>query len=140
MHYKEVNDISIIENKIEFGDKNYPTVLEMANSNACIKEYQRLKSEGYILMGYSLFDNKGKMSQGLVIQAGLKLGAHKILLSRENSHSGPLDNRFPLPDEMFKERPIIEAIMENEGSEKKSPINSYAHLALFLVQLSLDKW
>ena len=138
MHYKEVNDISTIENKIDLGDKYYPSVLEMENNNACVKEYQRLKSEGYILMGYSLFQKKKKMSQGLALQAGMKLGAHQVLLSRENSHSGSLDSQFPLPDEMFKERPIIQAIMENNDLEKKSPINSYAHLALFLVQLSLD--
>lgn len=140
MHYKEVNDISTIENKIDLGDKYYPTVLEMANSNACIIEYQRLKSEGYILMGYSLFHNEGKMSQGVVIQAGMKLGAHKVLLSRENSHSGSLDYQPMLLDEKFKGRPILAALASKPGSEKENSNNNHVHMALFLVQLSLDKW
>ena len=136
MHYKEVNDISTIENKIDQGDKYYPAVLEMDNSNACIKEYQRLKPEGYLLMGYSLFDNDAKMSKGLVIQAGMKLGAHKVLLSRENSHSGSLDHQTLLPDEKFKISPIVEAMESNPRNEKAN--NNHVHMALFLVQLSLD--
>lgn len=137
-YYKEVNDISIIENKIDVGEKYYPTVQEMENSNACIKEYQRLKSEGYILIGYSLFHNEGKMSQGLVIQAGMKLGAHKVLLSRELSHSGSLDNQAPVQDDKFKGAPILEALAPKPDTEKGSSKNNFLHNALFLVQRALE--
>ena len=138
MHYKEVNETSTIDDKIDYGDEYYPTVLEMDNSNACIKEYQRIKPDGYVLIGYSLFDNDGKMSQGLVIQAGMKLGAHKILLSRENSHSGSLGHHPLLPDEKAKSGPIVEALVSQLGAENGNPKN-HVHLALFLVQRNSDK-
>jgi len=138
MHYKELNEVSGLENVMDLGDKYHPRIIEFQNSNTCVEEYQRLRAEGYTLIGYSLFQHEQKLSNGLAVQAGKKLGAHKVLLSREKSNEGSSDHRFPLPDEMFKEKPIIQAIMENEGSEKKTAISSYAHLALFLVQLSLD--
>ena len=81
MHYNQVNDINAIENKVDHGEKFYPTVLELGNSNACVKEYDRLKSEGYILIGYSLFHHDRKMSHGILVQTGKKLGAHKVLFS-----------------------------------------------------------
>lgn len=138
LHYTVVNDIDSIENRIDHGDKYYPAVREMVNSNMCIEEYQRIKPEGYVLLGYSLFENDEKMSQGLVIQAGLKLGTHLVILSRENSNSGVLEQQPLLPDEKFKTGPIAEALISKSRTEKGNTKN-HIHMALFLVQCYSDK-
>ena len=110
MHYKEVSDISSIENKLKHEKRFYPTAIEMESSNACVEEYVRLKPEGYILIGYSLFHHEGKMSQGLLIQSGVKLGAHKIIFSRERSYSGSLSPQTHDSEEKFEGRPILESL------------------------------
>ena len=99
MHYNEVNDINAIENKVDQVDNFYPTVIEMKSSNACIEEYNRLKREGYLLIGYSLFHDDGKLSKGILVQTGKKLGAHKVLFSRERSYSGSLSKSLLKSDE-----------------------------------------
>ena len=138
MHYTVVNDLATIGNNIDHGEKYYPAVREMVNSNMCIEEYQRIKPEGYVLLGYSLFDNDEKMSQGLVIQAGMKLGAHLVILSRENGVSGVLNHQPLLPDEKFKTGPIAEALISKSRTEKGNTKN-HSHMALFLVQCYSDK-
>jgi hypothetical protein len=138
MHYTVVNDVATIGNNIDRGDKHYPIVREMVNSNACIEEYQRIKPEGYVLLGYSLFDNDEKMSQGLVIQAGMKLGAHLIILSRENGASGVLNHQPLLPDEKIKRGTIVEALV-SKPSDELGNTNNHVHMALFLTQCYLDK-
>ena len=139
MHYKEVSDISSIENKLEHEKRFYPTALEMESSNACVEEYVRLKPDGYILIGYSLFHHEGKMSQGLLIQSGVKLGAHKIIFSRERSYSGSLSPQTHDSEEKFEGRPILESLAYKPSKQYETSSNNYVHHALFLVQQSLEK-
>ena len=137
MHYNEVNDINAIENKVDQVDNFYPTVIEMKSSNACIEEYNRLKREGYLLIGYSLFHDDGKLSQGILVQTGKKLGAHKVLFSRERSYSGSLSKSLLKSDEKFERQPILKSLAEPSSNQYDNPSNNYVHNALFLVQLSL---
>ncbi len=137
MHYNQVNDINAIENKVDHGEKFYPTVLELGNSNACVKEYDRLKSEGYILIGYSLFHHDRKMSHGILVQTGKKLGAHKVLFSRERSYSGSLNTKPLNTDEKFEGRPILKSLAYEPDNQYETSSNNYIHNALFLVQQSL---
>lgn len=139
MHYKEVNDLDAIENKIDHGDKFYPSVLEMKNSNACLDKYNRLKSEGYVLIGYSLFHHEGKMSHGILVQTGKKLGAHKVLFSRERSYSGSLRTSPINSDEKFQGQPFVRSLAERTSNQYDSPSNNYVHNALFLVQQALTE-
>ena len=139
MHYKEVNDLNAIENKIDHGDKFYPSVLEMKSSNACLEEYERLKSEGYKLIGYSVFHHERKISQGILVQTGKKLGAHMVLFSRERSYSGSLSTSPLKSDEKFERQPFVKPLAERSSNQFDSPSNNYVHNALFLVQQELKK-
>lgn len=139
MHYKVVNDLNAIENKIDHGDKFYPSVVEMKSSNACLDKYNRLKSEGYVLIGYSLFHHEGKMSHGILVQTGKKLGAHKVLFSRERSYSGSLRASPTNSDEKFEGQPILKSLAEQPHNQFDSPSNNYVHNALFLVQKVLKE-
>ena len=139
MHYKEVNDLNAVANKIDLGDKFYPSVVEMKSSNACLEEYERLKSEGYKLIGYSLFLHEHKKSQGILVQTGKKLGAHMVLFSRERSYSGSLRASPTNSDEKFEGQPILKSLAEQPHNQFDSPSNNYVHNALFLVQQELKK-
>lgn len=139
MHYKEVNDLNAIENKIDHGDKFYPSVMEMKSSNACADEYIRLKSEGYVLLGYSLFHHERKMSQGILVQTGKKLGAHKVLFSRERSYSGSLSTSPLKSEEKFERQPFVNSLAERTDTQYDSPSNNYVHNALFLVQQAMKQ-
>ena len=139
MHYKEVNDLNAVANKIDLGDKFYPSVVEMKSSNACLEEYERLKSEGYKLIGYSLFHHEHKMSQGILVQTGKKLGAHMVLFSRERSYSGSLSTSPLKSDEKFERQPFVKPLAERTDTQYISPSNNYVHNALFLVQQAMKQ-
>ena len=99
--------------------------------------YKELQKEGYLLLGYAIFQHKGKLSQGLAIQTGKQLGAHKILLSRELANSGSLNNvepeNGPGYNSGFKESPIVEALLSNKENSKSNGKIFYLHNTLFLV-------
>ncbi len=139
MHYTEVNALDALENKLDLGEKNHPKVLELESSDACVEEYERLKTEGYQLQGYSLFDHKGKMSHGVALEAGIKLGAHMVLLARERSHSGSLNPENEDAFRKFKNEPIIEALLTDGDQASKNKSKSYRHNALFLIQCAKEK-
>lgn len=108
------------------------------NAEASLNEYQRLKSDGYVLLGYSMFHHDGKMSEGLAIQTGKKLGAHLILISRTRSNSGALDNQELLEREQVKRPAIVEALVYKPKFNKENASLSYFHSVLFLTQLSME--
>ena len=134
MHYTEVNDLEAIENKLEPREKTYPKVVELESSVACIQEYERLKTQGYQLLGYSLFHHEGKMSHGVTLQAGIKLGAHRVLLARERSHSGSLTPEKEDAFRKFKNQPMIEALLTDGKQATKNKSKSFRHHALFLIE------
>ena len=136
--YKEVNTLSEIEKTVDLGLNYYPDIKSFANSEASLNEYQRLKSDGYVLLGYSMFHHEGKMSEGLAIQTGKKLGAHLILISRARSNSGALDNQELLEREQIKGPAILEALIYKPNFKKGNASLSYFHSVLFLVQLSME--
>ena len=139
MHYTEINAIEAIENKFDPGVKSYPKVLELESSVACIQEYERLKTQGYRLLGYSLFHHEGKMSHGVTLQAGIKLGAHRVLLTRERSHSGSLNPEKKDAFRQFKNQPMIEALLTDGKQAGKNKSKSFRHHALFLIQCKQEK-
>ena len=139
MHYTEVNALEAIENKLELGEKTYPKVVEFESSVACIQEYERLKNKDYRLLGYSLFDHEGKMSHGVTLQAGIKLGAHRVLLARERSHSGSLTPEKEDAFRKFKNQPMIEALLTDGKQVRKNKSKSFRHHALFLIKCKQEK-
>ena len=139
MHYTEVNAPEALENKLDLGEKTYPKVVELESSDACVEEYERLKAEGYRLLGYSLFHHEGKMSHGVALEAGIKLGAHRILLARERSHSGSLNPEKEDAFRKFKNQPMIEALLTDGEQPSKNSSKSYSHNALFLIQCAQEK-
>ena len=139
MHYTEVNALETIENKLELGEKTYPKVVEFESSVSCIQEYERLKTQGYKLLGYSLFHHEGKMSHGLTLQAGIKLGAHRVLLARERSHSGSLTPEKEDAFRKFKNQPMIEALLTDGKQVRKNKSKSFRHHALFLIKCKQEK-
>ena len=139
MHYTEVNAPEAIENKLELGEKTHPKVIEMESSDACIQEYERLKNKGYQLLGYSLFDHEGKMSHGVALEAGIKLGAHRVLMARERSHSGSLNPEKEDAFRKFKNQPMIEALLTDGDQTSKNKSKSYKHNALFLILCEQEK-
>ena len=139
MHYTEVNAPEALENKLDLGQKTYPKVVELESSDACVEEYERLKAEGYRLLGYSLFHYEGKMSHGVALEAGIKLGAHRVLLAREHSHSGSLNPEKEDAFRKFKNQPMIEALLTDGEQSSKNSSKSYSHNALFLIQCAQEK-
>lgn len=134
--YKEVNALSKTKKPVDVGLNYYPDIKSFVNAEASLNEYQRLKSDGYALLGYSMFHHDEKMSEGLAIQTGKKLGAHLILISRARSNSGALDNQELLEREQVKRPAIVEALVYKPEQKKAS--SSYFHNVLFLVQLSME--
>ena len=104
-----------------------------------MKTYKELQKEGYLLLGYAIFQHKGKLSEGLAIKTGKDLGAHKILLSRELANSGTLDNvapeNGPGDNSGIKGSPIIEALLSSEDINKSNGKTLYLHNTLFLVKI-----
>ena len=134
MHYNELRELSAGDKVIDQGKRHRANAIEMTSNTACIEEYRRLHAQGYTLIGYSLFQHEEKLSNGLAVQAGIRLGAHRVLYSRQQSNGESSDRRFPVLDELIKEGPIIKAIFEDETPGKQSQLNLYSHLALFLIK------
>lgn len=136
--YIKINETSEIEDLIDVGINYYPTIQTFATMDASLEEYQRLKSEGYSLIGYAMFHNEGKMSEGLAVQTGKKLGAHMVLISRERSDSGSLENQRRLDKEKFRGPEILEFLASKPQFDKGNSSLNYFHNVLFLVQHSME--
>ena len=138
LNYKELRVASDTDSLAVRAASFYPSIQEFSNSNACMNTYKELQKEGYLLLGYAIFQHKGKLSEGLAIQTGKDLGAHKILLSRELANSGSLDNvdpeNGPGYNSGIKGSPIIEALISSEEISKSNGKKFYLHNALFLVK------
>ncbi len=138
LNYKELRVYSDIDASVDEAASFYPSIQEFSNSNACMNTYAKLQKEGYLLLGYAIFQHKGKLSEGLAIQTGKDLGAHKILLSRELANSGSLNNVETETglgyNSGMKGSPIIEALLSSEGINKSNGKTLYLHNALFLVK------
>ena len=138
LNYKELRVPSDMDLLVAREASFYPSIQEFSNSNACMKTYKELQKEGYLLLGYAIFQHKGKLSEGLAIQTGKDLGAHKILLSRELANSGSLDNLETETDPGYnsgmKGSPIIEALISSDEISKSNGKTFYLHNALFLVK------
>ena len=138
LNYQELRVVSDIDSLVDRGPSLYPEMKDFPRSNACMKAYKEFKNEGYILLGYSIFQHKGKLSQGLAIQTGKELGAHMILMSRELANSGSLDNvdpeNGPGYNSAFKGSPIIEALLSERQTNKSNGNTFYLHSTLFLVK------
>lgn len=139
-NYKELRRVSEIDSLLKPSPAFYPTVTEFSNSNACMKAYKELQKEGFLLLGYAIFQHKGKLSQGLAIKTGKELGAHAILLSRELANSSTLEKTDledgPGYNSGFKGSPIIEALLSVEESDKSNGKTYYLHNTLFLVKIN----
>jgi len=101
-HFTEVNPLVSIQNVADLGNDYYPSIESYAQVNLCLESYQRLKNQGYVMLGYSLFEYDGKLSEGLAIQTGKELGAHKVLLAREEGNSGTLKAFSPSNEKGYK--------------------------------------
>lgn len=138
LNYNELKVVSDIDSLVDREPSFYPSIQEFSNSNACMKTYKELQKEGYLLLGYAIFQHKGKLSEGLAIKTGKELGAHKILLSRELANSGTLDNvapeNGPGDNSGIKGSPIIEALLSSEDINKSNGKTLYLHNTLFLVK------
>ena len=138
LNYKELRVPSDMDLLVAREASFYPSIQEFSNSNACMKTYKEIQKEGYLLLGYAIFQHKGKLSEGLAIQTGKDLGAHTILLSRELANSGSLDNVEPETGPGYnsgiKGSPIIEALISSEEISKSNGKTFYLHNALFLVK------
>ena len=138
LNYKELRVASDTDSLVAREALFYPSIQEFSNSNACMKTYKELQKEGYLLLGYAIFQHKGKLSEGLAIQTGKDLGAHKILLSRELANSGSLDNvepeNGPGYNSGIKGSPIIEALLSERQTNKSNGDTFYLHSTLFLVK------
>tara|TARA_B100000524_G_scaffold30546_2_gene15185 strand:+ start:1282 stop:1782 length:501 start_codon:yes stop_codon:yes gene_type:complete len=138
LNYKELRVASDSDSLVAREASFYPSIQEFSNSNACMKTYKELQKEGYLLLGYAIFQHKGKLSEGLAIQTGKGLGAHTILLSRELANSGSLYNVEPETGPGYNSgmngSPIIEALISSEEISKSNGKTFYLHNALFLVK------
>tara|TARA_B100001287_G_scaffold178093_1_gene150161 strand:+ start:1005 stop:1472 length:468 start_codon:yes stop_codon:yes gene_type:complete len=140
LNFKELRRVSEIDSLLRPGPTFYPKVTEFSNSNACMKAFKALQSEDFLLLGYAIFQHKGKLSQGLAIKMGKELGAHKILLSRELANSSTLENIAredgPGFKSGFKGSPFIEALLSVEERDKTNGKAFYLHSTLFLVKIN----
>ena len=140
INFKELRRVSEVDSLLKTSPTFYPTVTEFSNSNDCMKAYKELQKEGFLLLGYAIFQHKGKLSQGLAIKTGKELGAHKILLSRELANSSTLKNtergNSPGFNSAFKGSPIVEALLSTEERDKSNGKILYLHNTLFLVKIN----
>ena len=86
-----------------------------------------------------MFHHERKISQGILVQTGKKLGAHMVLFSRERSYSGSLSTSPLKSEEKFESQPFVKPLAERSSNQFDSPSNNYVHNALFLVQQELKK-
>ena len=135
LNYQELHPIITMANQDNKKHKYRPEVLVFKNGSLSINEYQNLKTKGYKLLGYSLFQDSKKHSFGRAVQMGKVNGAEVILLSREKNNASSNDRLFPALDELIKDGPIIKAIFEEDTHGKQSQLNLYSHLALFLIKI-----
>ena len=134
LNYQKVDEVSTKKTQKNKKQKYRPEVMAFKNGSLCINEYQNLKSKGYKLLGYSLFQESKKSSFGMAVQMGKANGAELILLSREKNNASSNDPLFPALDKLVDDGPIIKAIFEGETPGKQSQLNLYSHLALFLIK------
>lgn len=140
--YTQLQDPIQIEKKVSIADDYYPEVQTFSSTDLCLEAYREMKSEGYVLIGYSMFYNEGKMSQGLAVKSGKDLGAHRVLLSREPGNSGSLDEVLseerPGYNSDLKGSPLIDALLSREDDKKTNSKTFYLHNTLFLVQTHIE--
>ena len=134
LNYQKVDEVSAKGAQNNKKQKYRPEVLVFKNGSLSINEYQNLKTKGYKLLGYSLFQDSKKSSFGMAVQMGKVNGAELILLSREKNNASSIDLLFPALDKLIKDGPIIKAIFEDETPGKQSQLNLYSHLALFVIK------
>ena len=135
LNYQELHPTITTTDQDNKKHKYRPEVLVFKNGSLSINEYQNLKTKGYKLLGYSLFQDSKKHSFGRAVQMGKVNGAEVILLSREKNNASSNDRLFPALDELIKDGPIIKAIFEEDTHGKQSQLNLYSHLALFLIKI-----
>ena len=134
LNYQKVDEVRAKGSQNNKKQKYRPEVLVFKNGSLSINEYQNLKTKGYKLLGYSLFQDSKKSSFGMAVQMGKVNGAELILLSREKNNGSSIDLLFPPLDKLIKDGPIIKAIFEDETPGKQSQLNLYSHLALFVIK------
>jgi hypothetical protein len=135
LNYQKVDQVSVIGARNNKKQKYRPEIKAFKNGSLCINEYQNLKTKGYKLLGYSLFQDSRKQSFGMAVQMGKVNGAELILLSREKNNASSNDRLFPALDKLIEDGPIIKAIFEDETPGNQSQLNLYSHLALFLIKM-----
>ena len=135
LNYQELHPTITKTNQDNRKHKYRPEVMAFKNSSLSINEYQNLKTKGYKLLGYSLFQDSKKQSFGMAVQMGKVNGAELILLSREKNNASSNDRLFPALDKLIEDGPIIKAIFEDETPGNQSQLNLYSHLALFLIKM-----
>ena len=134
LNYQKVDELSAKGAQNNKKQKYRTEVMAFKSGSLCVNEYQNLKSKGYQLLGYSLFQDSKKSSFGMAVQMGKANGAELILLSREKNNASSNDRLFPSLDKLIEDGPIIKAIFEDEAPGKQSQLNLYSHLALFLIK------
>ena len=135
LNYQELHPTITKTNQDNRKHKYRPEVMAFKNSSLSINEYQNLKTKGYKLLGYSLFQDSKKQSFGMAVQIGKVNGAELILLSREKNNASSNDRLFPALDKLIEDGPIIKAIFEDETPGNQSQLYLYSHLALFLIKM-----
>ena len=90
------------------------------------------------MLGYALFDFEGKLSEGLAIETGKKLGAHMVLLAREAGNSGSLSTLSSTNEKGYKGGQIFEEFVHMPKKKRASLQTEFYHSVLFLVKRSID--
>lgn len=137
-HFKEVNSIGSISDVEPKNPNEYPQIQTFSSTNACLESFKNLKKEGYVMLGYALFDFEGKLSEGLAIETGKKIGAHKVLLAREAGNSGELNTLSSENEKGFQGAQIFEDLVHQSRQRKSYIQTEYFHSVLFLVKRSID--
>ena len=137
-HFKEVNSIASISEVEPKSSDDYPDIQTFSSTNACLESFKKLKEEGYVMLGYALFDYEGKLSEGLAIEKGKKIGAHKVLLAREAGNSGELNTLSSENEKGFQGAQIFEDLVHQSRQRKSYIQTEYFHSVLFLVKRSID--
>ena len=137
-HFKEVNALASISKVEPKNPDDYPDIQTFSNTNACLESYKNLRKEGYVMLGYALFDFEGKLSEGLAIETGKKIGAHKVLLARELGNSGVLNTLSSENDKGFQGAQIFEDLVHQSKDRKSFIETEHFHSVLFLVKRSVD--
>ena len=137
-HFKEVNSIGSISDVEPKNPNEYPQIQTFSSTNACLESFKNLKKEGYVMLGYALFDFEGKLSEGLAIETGKKLAAHMVLLAREAGNSGSLSTLSSTNEKGYKGGQIFEEFVHMPKKKRASLQTEFYHSVLFLVKRSID--